>query len=95
MSDSPSQHAAKMRVAAIIPCFRVKRFIVSVLEGIGDDVDKIYVVDDCCPEGTADHVEANYSDPRLTIIRHEQNKGVGGAVMSGTSKRWRTISRSW
>ena len=83
MSDSPSQHAAKMRVAAIIPCFRVKRFIVSVLEGIGDDVDKIYVVDDCCPEGTADHVEANYSDPRLPIIRHEQNKGVGGAVMSG------------
>jgi glycosyltransferase involved in cell wall biosynthesis len=46
-------------------------------------VEKIYVIDDRCPEHTADVVETHCKDPRVVIIRHILNQGVGGAVVSG------------
>ena len=39
-------------IAIIIPCYLVKNQILGVLEKIGPEVQKIYVVDDCCPEGS-------------------------------------------
>lgn len=72
-----------VRVAAIIPCFRVKLQILDVLMRIGPEVTLIYVVDDACPEGTADHVQMHCADKRVRLIRHTRNLGVGGAVMTG------------
>ena len=57
--------------------FRVTRQILSVLRGVGPEVARIYVVDDCCPEGTADLVEADCSDPRVKVLRHERRRGRG------------------
>ena len=71
------------KVAVVIPCFRVRRQIVSVLEGIGEEVDLIVVVDDGCPEGTGHHVDSNIRDPRVMLIRHDTNAGVGGATITG------------
>ena len=70
-------------VAVVIPCYKVKRQILSVLAGIGPEVARIYLVDDACPEGTGDFAAAAGADPRLCILRHEANQGVGGAVMTG------------
>ncbi len=70
-------------IAVVIPSYRVRNYILDVLTKIGDEVDRIYLVDDCCPEGTALFVKNNYRDKRLTIIRHDVNQGVGGAVMTG------------
>lgn len=70
-------------VAVVIPCYRVVRHITSVLAGIPDDVSRIYVVDDACPDGTGKHVEANVLDPRVRVIYHASNQGVGAAVMTG------------
>jgi glycosyltransferase involved in cell wall biosynthesis len=72
-----------MMVAVVIPCFRVKAHVLSVLAGIGSEVERIYVVDDACPEATGDHVERSCTDPRVRVLRHAQNLGVGGAVMTG------------
>ena len=72
-----------MKIAVVIPCFRVKRHILGVLEKIGPVVDNIYVVDDACPEGTGDWVLSQCADARVRVLRHEQNQGVGGAVMTG------------
>lgn len=72
-----------MKIAVVIPCYNVKNSISSVINGIGSEVVAIYAVDDCCPENTADYLEETCSDSRLTIIRHDHNKGVGGAVMTG------------
>ena len=44
---------------------------------------RIYVVDDCCPEGTADLVERECHDKRVSVLRHDANKGVGGAMVTG------------
>jgi glycosyltransferase involved in cell wall biosynthesis len=46
-------------------------------------VSRIYIVDDCCPEGSADFIERHIDDPRLITIRHAKNLGVGGAVITG------------
>jgi glycosyltransferase involved in cell wall biosynthesis len=70
-------------VAVVIPCYRVGDAVFRVIAAIGPDVHRIYVVDDCCPEKTGDRVEQADPDPRVVVLRHAQNKGVGGAVITG------------
>jgi len=73
-------------IAIVIPCYRVKDQILGVVKGIGPEVGKIYVVDDACPEGSGQFVKDNISDPRVSVIIHTKNKGVGGAVKTGYRK---------
>ncbi|CAN7366217.1 glycosyltransferase family 2 protein [Aminobacter sp. LjRoot7] len=71
------------RIAVVIPSYRVRTHIMSVLDRIGPEVRAIYVVDDACPENTGNFVEANASDSRVRVIYNSANKGVGGATMAG------------
>jgi glycosyltransferase involved in cell wall biosynthesis len=73
----------KDAVAVVIPSYRVKAHILGVIANIGPEVQRIYVVDDTCPDGSGDWVEQHCNDARVTVIRHEKNQGVGGAVMTG------------
>ena len=70
-------------IAVVIPCFRVKNQIETVLGGIGPEVSRIYVVDDACPESTGKYVEEAVDDERIRVLYHEQNGGVGAAVITG------------
>ena len=70
-------------VAAVIPSFRVCDQILDVVGNIGPEVDRIYVVDDCCPDRSGDMVRVHCKDSRVTILRHDENHGVGGAVITG------------
>src|SRR5690606_16051937 len=70
-------------VAVVIPSYKVTRHILQVIASIGDDVDHIIVVDDACPEGSGKLVESGCSDPRVCVVYHAQNQGVGGAVLTG------------
>lgn len=70
-------------VAVVIPCYKVTPHILKVISGIGFEVQQIYVVDDACPDGSGKYVEKHCSDPRVKVIYHEINQGVGGAVMTG------------
>lgn len=45
-------------------------------------VDRIYVVDDASPDGTAELVDKN-PDPRVRLLRHAENRGVGAAIVTG------------
>lgn len=72
-----------MTIAVIIPCFRVRNHILAVIDGALDVVDAIYVVDDCCPECTGDYVARHRPHPKVHVLRHEVNKGVGGATITG------------
>ena len=71
------------RIAAVIPCYKVRDHVLGVIAAVPPDVERIYVVDDACPEGTGAHVEANCRDPRVRVVRNEANRGVGGATMRG------------
>jgi glycosyltransferase involved in cell wall biosynthesis len=54
-----------------------------VLAAIGPECDRIYVVDDACPERTGEWVESQCHDPRVRVLRSERNQGVGGATLAG------------
>lgn len=91
--DTPTSPASRMqslasgdvtpRIAVVIPSYRVKAHILSVLGSIPAEVCRIYVVDDACPEGSGDWVEANLVDARVSVLRNVNNLGVGGAVLAG------------
>jgi glycosyltransferase involved in cell wall biosynthesis len=61
---------------------RVRKEILGVITRIGAQVDRIYVVDDCCPDGSGGFVESNCTDERVKVIRNSENQRVGGAVMT-------------
>lgn len=71
------------RIAVVIPCFRVKRHILNVIKTIEHEVEKIYIIDDCCPEKSGQFVIENCSDARVKVLFNETNLGVGGAVIHG------------
>ena len=72
------------RVAVVVPCHNEGLLIRKVLETMPACVDRVFVVDDCSPDNTAEVVEEwAAEDERVTLIRHEQNQGVGGAIASG------------
>ncbi len=73
-------HGAK--VAVIVPAYQEERIILRTLRRLPSYVDHIYVVDDASTDATIDRVEA-CRDPRLTLLRHAQNRGVGAAILTG------------
>lgn len=75
--------STEKKIAVVIPSYKVKNHILAVIEKIGVEVNRIYVIDDCCPENSGDFVEMHCTDARVTVLRHTQNQGVGGAVMTG------------
>ena len=75
--------AGASHVAVVIPCFKVKDLVLSVIERVPPEVASIHVVDDCCPQQTGLHVQSHCKDPRVRVVFHKENKGVGGATISG------------
>jgi len=77
---------SKPNIAVVIPCFKVKKHILKVIKTIDTDINKIYIIDDFCPEQSGQFVYSLNTDPRVEIIYHSTNKGVGGSVISGYRK---------
>ncbi|MDC0491912.1 glycosyltransferase family 2 protein [Candidatus Pseudothioglobus singularis] len=73
-----------LKIAVVIPCFKVSQSLKTVLNDIGSEVTSIYCVDDKCPEESWKVAElmAN-KDSRIHIIKRDLNGGVGAAVISG------------
>ncbi|MCC7013398.1 MAG: glycosyltransferase family 2 protein [Planctomycetes bacterium] len=69
-------------IGVVIPAYRVARQIEQVVRGIPPFVRSIIVVVDASPDDSYERVAA-MRDPRVTLIRHESNQGVGGAMQSG------------
>jgi glycosyltransferase involved in cell wall biosynthesis len=70
------------RVAVVVPAHDEEQLVVETLRGIPDLVDRIYVVDDASRDATAEKA-AELGDPRVEVIRHDQNLGVGAAIVAG------------
>jgi len=71
-------------VGVVIPAHNEELLISTTLNGIPDFVDHIIVVDDCSQDKTNEIVEEiTQSDNRVVNIRHDVNKGVGGAISTG------------
>jgi len=71
-----------VRVGVVIPAYRVAAHIEQVIRGIPSWIPTIIVVDDKSPDDTAERVR-RLADARVTLVRHDANQGVGGAMISG------------
>jgi glycosyltransferase involved in cell wall biosynthesis len=70
------------RVAVVVPAHDEERLIGETISGIPAFVDRIYVVDDESRDGTAERARAS-GDTRVDVVSHEQNRGVGAAIVTG------------
>jgi glycosyltransferase involved in cell wall biosynthesis len=71
-----------MRVAVVVPAHNEEKLIARVIETTPGFVDHIIVVDDASPDRTSESARS-VGDPRVEVIRLEQNQGVGGAILTG------------
>jgi len=81
--QAPVAAGTTARVAVVIPCFRVREQVLDVIARIGPEVGWIFVVDDACPERSGERVRSECVDPRVVVLEHAENRGVGGAVVTG------------
>jgi glycosyltransferase involved in cell wall biosynthesis len=71
-------------VAVVVTAHNEEKLIVKVLETLPHWVDKVLVVDDCSDDKTVEIVKRYMKvDNRVELIRHADNRGVGGAIQSG------------
>jgi len=72
-----------IKIAVIIPAYKVTDHIVDLVARIEDEVTRIYIVDDCCPDNSGDYAQKNITDERVVFMYNKVNLGVGGAVSAG------------
>jgi glycosyltransferase involved in cell wall biosynthesis len=70
------------KIAVIVPAYKEAGLIAETILGIPDFVDLIVCVDDASPDETSNEVQ-RIEDPRIRLVTHEVNKGVGGAIITG------------
>lgn len=70
------------RVAVVVPAHDEERLIGRALRGLPRFVDHVVVVDDASADDTAGAAR-RCGDPRVEIVRHERNLGVGAAIATG------------
>jgi glycosyltransferase involved in cell wall biosynthesis len=74
-------------IGVVVPAFNEELLIEDTLRSIPAYVDRVYVVDDCSKDRTAEIARGfENNDPRFACISHEQNKGVGAAIITGYKK---------
>jgi dolichol-phosphate mannosyltransferase len=72
------------QVAVVIPCYRCADSIAAVVAGIPSGIGSVFCIDDASNDDSAAILAAIAStDPRVSVITHEKNKGVGGATVTG------------
>ncbi len=77
----------KFNLAVVIPAYHVADTIEVVINELPDFLHHIIVVDDASPDNTSELVQSIANgDRRIVLIRHEQNQGVGGAMLTGFRK---------
>jgi glycosyltransferase involved in cell wall biosynthesis len=68
-------------VAVVVPAHNEEALVASTVARIPDFVDRVIVVDDGSQDTTAER--AGNADPRVEVIAHERNEGVGAAIVTG------------
>ncbi len=69
-------------VGVVIPAYNEETLVGETVAAIPSFVDRIYVVDDRSKDATGERVRA-IQDPRLQLLEHERNEGVGAAIVTG------------
>ncbi|MBK9964234.1 MAG: glycosyltransferase [Holophagales bacterium] len=77
-------------VSLVVPMFNEERSLTHFLDVARDALGRhvadweVVLVDDASTDGTAAAAGARAADePRIRVVRHERNRGLGGALKSG------------
>ena len=71
-------------ICVVVPAFNEEKLVGKTLDSIPDYIFRIYAVDDASTDRTPDIISARAEkDSRIVPIRHEINRGVGGAISTG------------
>jgi glycosyltransferase involved in cell wall biosynthesis len=73
------------RVFVVVPAWQEAPRIGRVIGAMPAWVDRVIVVDDASTDGTREAALAS-GDPRVEVLRHEANRGVGAAITSGYAR---------
>ena len=77
----------KKKISLVIPAYNEQKLIKPTLENVPLTIDKVYVVDDCSTDNMANVVrECTKKDPRIELIQHKRNMGVGQGIITGYQK---------
>ncbi len=75
------------KISLVIPAYNEEKLIKPTLENVPEIIDKVYVVDDVSPDNQCQVIlQCAEQDPRIELIKHEENQGPGGAIISGYLK---------
>jgi dolichol-phosphate mannosyltransferase len=69
------------KIALVIPCYKVSTIINDVIRSLPNFIDRIYVVDDQCPENSVKNIKSK--SKKIKKIYRNINGGVGAAVKEG------------
>ena len=72
------------KVVVVVPAYDEEERIARVLGSIPPEVDEIIVVDDASRDATSLRARAAaLTDPRVRVLSHDVNRGVGAAIATG------------
>ena len=84
--DIQEEHEASLfrayKIGVVVPAYNEERLIQETIDGIPAYVNRIYVINDCSTDHTAEIIN-NAKDLRVVPIHHEVNRGVGAAIITG------------
>jgi len=82
--DSLIMTAEKLTLAVIVPCYNVEGQVEEVIRSLPAWVSHVIAVNDASTDGTAKTLERLAAEiPRLHVLGHPANRGVGGAMVTG------------
>ncbi|WP_227357611.1 glycosyltransferase family 2 protein [Haladaptatus salinisoli] len=83
-------------IGVVVPAYNEEGFVGDVLDSLPDFVDRVYAIDDASTDGTWEEISAhsaierapragisNDTDGWVVAIRHDRNRGAGGAIKTG------------
>lgn len=74
-------------ISVVIPCYKVEAHIEGVVSHLPALIDHIILVNDCSPDATQSVLEKIAAgNPKVHVVTHSVNQGVGGAMISGYRK---------
>ena len=68
-------------VAVVVPALNEEALVGTTVAAIPAFVDRIIVVDDASKDATVERARA--ADPRVEVVEHEENQGVGASIITG------------
>jgi glycosyltransferase involved in cell wall biosynthesis len=78
------QRSPLSNTAVVIPCYKAADSIRDVVADIPAEIGRIYCINDASPDNLADVLDKlTNEDPRVHVVTHAQNGGVGAATVTG------------